>query len=224
MDDWSDEEGEILPDYVDEYYFVDQSDTPVKFCVLPIKWDDPVFLRGNTDGGDESFHKLAKAWKFDLSDEHPKIDVLLHGMHWITLQKPRKSYETLARTTLVTLRCLHFVKRNPDASTDELWNSLEKMDRIQPSELDLSDHVSLLCEAMKRDEGLTISKELPTHHQQDAHTPKEQNFTVDNEIDEDNISDDESESNLQFDTVCSICDNGGYILFLEFLTSCSDFI
>lgn len=59
----------------------------------------------------------------------------------------------------------------------------------------------------------SLVKELPTHHQQDAHTPKEQNFTVDNEIDEDNISEDESESNLQFDTVCSICDNGGYILW-----------
>ncbi|CAA7035215.1 unnamed protein product [Microthlaspi erraticum] len=239
--DSSDEEGEIVPDYVDEYYFVDQSETPIKFCVLPIKWDgedsadssgEPVFLRGITDDADESFHKLAKAWKFDLSDEHPKITVLLRGMHWITLQKPRESYEILARTTLATLKCLHFVKRNPDASTDELWNSLDIMDRIQPTDLDLSDHVSLLCEAMKRDEGLTISKclstflektsqttpmeaELPTHHQQDVHTPKEQNFTVDNEIDEDNISDDESESNLQFDTVCSICDNGGYILCCE---------
>uniref|UniRef100_A0A1J3DRE0 DM2 domain-containing protein n=1 Tax=Noccaea caerulescens TaxID=107243 RepID=A0A1J3DRE0_NOCCA len=38
------------------------------------------------------------------------------------------------------------------------------MDRIQPSELDLSDHVSLLCEAMKRDEGLTISKIVERLH------------------------------------------------------------
>lgn len=30
--------------------------------------------------------------------------------------------------------------------------------RIQPSEDDLLDHVSLLCEAMKRDEDLTKSK------------------------------------------------------------------
>lgn len=137
----SDEEGEILPDYVDEYYFVDLNDTHIKFCVLPIKWhseDDSssassselsVFLRGNTDSGDESFCKLVKAWKFDLChDENPKIDVLLHGMNWITLHKPKTSYETLIRSTLVTLQFLHFVKRNPEASMDDLWNSLHKVD------------------------------------------------------------------------------------------------
>lgn len=32
-------------------------------------------------------------------------------------------------------------------------------------------------------------------------------------LDEENSSDDGFETNLQFDTVCSICDNGGYILW-----------
>ncbi|CAH8376391.1 unnamed protein product [Eruca vesicaria subsp. sativa] len=96
----SDKEGEILPDYIDGYYSVDQSDIPVKFSLLLTKWDDedddedptgssvgPVYLRGNTDSGNESVCKLAKAWKFDLFDEHhPKIEVLLHGMRWITLR------------------------------------------------------------------------------------------------------------------------------------------
>ncbi|KAF8105677.1 hypothetical protein N665_0157s0242 [Sinapis alba] len=244
--DSSDEEGEILPDYVDEYYFVDQSDTPVKFCLLPAKWDEdddeedptgssrgPVYLHGNSDCGNESVYKLAKAWKFDLSDEHPKIEVLLHGMRWITLLKPAKSYEGLVRTTLVTLQCLHFAKRNPEASSDHVWRSLDKVDGIQPSEHDLSDHVSLVCRAMKMDEDLTKSKclrsflektsqttptevELPTQHQEDAQTPKEQNFLVDDMLDEENSSSDDGfETNLQFDTVCSICDNGGYILCCE---------
>ncbi|CAE6227507.1 unnamed protein product [Arabidopsis arenosa] len=238
--EWSVEEGEILPDFVDEYYFVDQSDTPVKFCDVPLNVDStdssgsPVFLRGNINSGDESFSKLVKGWNFELSvDEHPKIEVLLHGMmHWITLQSPRKSYEALIRTTLVTLQFLHFVKRNPDASSDDVWNSLQTLDGIQPSEDDLSDHVSLLCEAIKRDEDLSKSKclltvlektslttpievELPTHHLQDDQTPMEQNFIVDNMIYEENSSDDESEANLQFDPVCSICDNGGYVLCCE---------
>lgn len=136
--DSSDEEGEILPDYVDEYSFVDQSDIPVKFSILPAKWDDdeeeeedprlPVYLRGSTDCGNESVCKLAKAWRFDLSDERLKVQVFLHGMRWITLHKPAKSYEALVRTTLVTLQCLHFVKRNPEASSDRVWRSLDKVD------------------------------------------------------------------------------------------------
>lgn len=72
---------------------------------------------------------IVQGWNFDLSvDERPKIEVLLHGMHWITLQNPRKSYETLIRTTLVSLQFLHFVKRNPDVSRDDVWNSLQKVD------------------------------------------------------------------------------------------------
>lgn len=56
--EWSEEEGEILPDSIDEYYFVDQSDIPVKFCVVPLKWHSAdsidslglrVLLRGITD-------------------------------------------------------------------------------------------------------------------------------------------------------------------------------
>ncbi|CAN8265759.1 unnamed protein product [Cochlearia groenlandica] len=241
--EWSDEEGEILADYVDEYYFVDQSDIPIDFCVLPIKWQDkdlacssilPVFLRGNTDCGDQSFCKLVIAWRFDLLyDERPKIDALLHGMHWITLHKPRKSYEALVRTALVTLHCLHYVKRNPEALNDDVWKSIDNVYGIQASEDDLSDHVSLVCGAMKRDDGLTKSKvcfssffSLKVLHflvfgrenssdQQEVQTPNEQNFVVDDKIDGENSSDDDSEMNLQFDTVCSICDNGGYILCCE---------
>lgn len=141
--DSSDEEGQILPDYVDDYSFVDQTDLPVNFCLLPAKWDDDeeeededptgsssrwtVYLRGSS--GNESVCKLAKAWKFDLSeDERLKIQVLLQGMRWITLRKPAKSYEGLVRTALVTLQCLHFVKRNPEASSDLVWRSLDKVD------------------------------------------------------------------------------------------------
>lgn len=135
--EWSDEEGEILPDYVDEYYFDDQSDIPVNFSVLPLKWHNEdsagssglsVFLRGDTDCEKQSLCKLAKAWKFDLSDEQLKIEVLLNGMHWITLRKPRQSYEALIRTTLATLQCLHFVKRNPEASSNDVWSSLHEVD------------------------------------------------------------------------------------------------
>jgi len=137
--EWSEEEGEILPDFVDNYYFIDQSEELVKFCDLPLKWnsvdydDDSsglsVFLRGNIDSGDESFSKLVKGWNFYLSsvDEHPKIEVLLHGLHWITLQSPRKSYETLIRTSLVTLQFLHFVKRDPDVASGDVWSSLQKV-------------------------------------------------------------------------------------------------
>ena len=137
--EWSEEEGEILPDFVDNYYFIDQSEKLVKFFDLPLKWnsvdydDDSsglsVFLRGNIDSGDESFSKLVKGWNFDLSsvDGQPKIEVLLHGLHWITLQSPRKSYETLIRTTLVALQFLHFVKRNPDVASGDVWSSLQKV-------------------------------------------------------------------------------------------------
>lgn len=61
---------------------------------------------------------------------------------------------------------------------------------------------------------LLLFKELPTQHQEDAQIPKEQEFIVDDDmLDEENSSDDGFEMNLQYDTVCSICDNGGYILW-----------
>jgi len=43
----------------------------------------------------------------------------------------------------------------------------------------------------------------------------EQDSIVENMTDEENSSssDDDSEANLQFDPVCSICDNGGYVLW-----------
>ncbi|KAG2261215.1 hypothetical protein Bca52824_068294 [Brassica carinata] len=222
--DSSDEEGQILPDYVDEYSFVDQSDIPVKFSILPAKWDDdeeeeedprlPVYLRGSTDCGNESVCKLAKAWRFDLSDERLKVQVFLHGMRWITLHKPAKSYEALVRTTLVTLQCLHFVKMNPEASSDRVWRSLEKWMAMKMDQ-DLTKSKCLRKFLEKTFQTTPTEVDLPTQHQEDAQLPQEQNFTADNMLDEESSSDDDSEMNLQFDTVCSICDNGGYILCCE---------
>lgn len=129
----SDEEGEIYPDTVTNYYFVNGTEEPVSFSTLPLQLDNGksktelgtaghLFLRGMVDGGCQQIYKKAVAWKFDLSYVYPELFVLLSASHetWIKLQKPRKSYEGMIRTVLISVHCLHFIKR---------WNSEEEVSR-----------------------------------------------------------------------------------------------
>lgn len=131
----SDEEGEIVPGCVDDYYFIDDMSMPVSLSILPLLWsmDDikydletKVFLRGNCDDGLKSIFKQIVAWKFDLSHEQPEISVLSKDKNWITLQRPRKNFQSTIRTVLVTVHWLHFLRRNPEESTVSLWKYILK--------------------------------------------------------------------------------------------------
>lgn len=133
-----DEEGETLHYHVTDYHFEDENGQPISFAALPM-WDEEeenhcrrrvqVYLGGSADNGLQKIHKLVVAWKFDLSHVQPEILVFSKEKSWLTLQKPRNSYLPTIAVTLVTLRWLHFLKRNPEASRDAIRNHLQKFTR-----------------------------------------------------------------------------------------------
>lgn len=131
-----DEEEDSVPQSATNYYFEDDDKEPVSFACLPIQWSDKekadgsaagLYLRGTSDDGLLPLHKLAKAWRFDLSNFSPEISVLTKDNIWIKLEKPRKSYAELIRTVLVTVQALKFLGRNPEASDRYLWEHLSKI-------------------------------------------------------------------------------------------------
>ncbi|KAL7186639.1 hypothetical protein ACSBR2_028381 [Camellia fascicularis] len=234
----SDDEDETVPHTVSNYDFVDDKDEPIAFSELPVQWNESegldgkskqIFLHGTADNGLQKIYKQVTAWKFDLSDVKPEIAVLSKENNWIYLQRPRKSFEETIRTILITVHCLHFVKKNPETSGRSLWDYLSKvfsLYEVRPSENDLIDHTTLISEAVKRDETLAKSKFLVTFLEakprkkkvfdEDILTTAKAGFIVDDdmidEFEEDDGSDEEEDL---FDSVCSICDNGGELLCCE---------
>nr|GFA96331.1 protein enhanced downy mildew 2-like [Tanacetum cinerariifolium]GFB00083.1 protein enhanced downy mildew 2-like [Tanacetum cinerariifolium] len=128
-----DDDEEALQDVVSNYSLYDEFDAPVSFVELPIRWSNgessydnknQIYLRGTIDNGLQRPHKQVKAWKYESLKEKPEISVLSINNVWIKLQKPRKSYKNMIRTILITVHCLHFFKRNPEASSSSLSNNL----------------------------------------------------------------------------------------------------
>ncbi|XP_052177141.1 protein ENHANCED DOWNY MILDEW 2-like isoform X3 [Diospyros lotus] len=251
----SDEEGGVVPRTVSNYHFVDDKEEIIAFSELPVRWSESeelqgkrrqMFLHGTTDNGLQKIYKQVTAWKFNLSDFKPEISVLSKENNWIKLQKPRKSFEDTIRTILITVNCLHFLKKNPDSSGRSLWDHLSKVFssyEVRPSENDLIDHMSLISEAVKRDEMLAKSKVnafiqfLITYLEEKPRRKKASDedigptpmakFIVDDDMadpteDDDGSHEDASEDDDGsheerdlFDSVCSICDNGGELLCCE---------
>lgn len=239
---FSDDEEDTLPQSVTNYHFEDHNKSPISFSKLPL--NNPtdssssskksIFLNGVIDDGMQKIYKQVIAWKFDLSSEKPEISVLSKDKNWIKLLKARNIFEETVRSVLVTVNCLHFVKKHPDAEAKAVWNRLSKIFSayvVKPSENDLVDSLSLIQSTVKQDETLSKSKFLMTflenpmkrkvlHEDTDAGLDK---FIVeDAEEDEDsyeaNNADAEGESDEEadlFDSVCAICDNGGEILSCE---------
>ncbi|CAK9133396.1 unnamed protein product [Ilex paraguariensis] len=233
----SDEEGEIVPNCVSNYHLVDYKEEPISFSSLPLQWSEDeatdgmnthLFLRGNENGGCQQIYKKVIAWKIELSYALPEIYVLSKDKTWIKLQRPRKSFECIIRTILITVHCLHFVKKNQKASGDELWKHLLKTFssyEVGPSENDLLEHIRLIGEAAGRDEDIAKSeiqsftlRKSNCLVLQENRTSKKSKFIVD--VDEDysggggGEDDDECDNNADelFDSVCALCDNGGNII------------
>ncbi|XP_068634166.1 protein ENHANCED DOWNY MILDEW 2-like isoform X2 [Aristolochia californica] len=237
----SEDEEEIVPKSVNNYHFVDNEGEPICFSVLPLKLDDEesqedsskqVFLRGIADDGLQRIYKQIIAWKVQF-EEQPEISVLSKEKYWIKLQKPRKSFEDTIRAILITIRCLHFLKTNPEAPAKVLWDSLKKVFSSyddEPSEFDLLHHQPIIKAFVEKDEALRKSKLLPTlleeprkrnSFDQDfliSHDTKKFKFIIDDDgnddVDDDEDVGDKAKEEL-FDTVCAICDNGGKILCCE---------
>ncbi|CAN8252908.1 unnamed protein product [Cochlearia groenlandica] len=212
-----DEDEEHVPQSASSYYFEDNDKEPVSFARLPIQWsakekvdgsDIGLYLRGTSDNNLLPVYKLVKAWRFDLSNFRPEISVLTKDNVWIKLEKPRKSFEGLIRTVLITLHSLHFLRRNPQASEKSLWEHLSKSFKaydVKPSQNDLVDHIDLIAEATKRDvENLAKSKVNDFIVGDDS--------VVASDGDESDEDDDDDDF---FESVCAMCDNGGELLCCE---------
>jgi len=121
----SDEEGEIVPDSVDGYWFENDKAEFVSLSSLTLLWsvndvtcnsEAKVFLHGTTDNGLQKIHKQIIGWRFEISCEQPEISVLLREKYWMTLLKPRKCFENTIMPVLVTVYWLHCVKWKPEES------------------------------------------------------------------------------------------------------------
>ncbi|WCJ33020.1 ENHANCED DOWNY MILDEW 2 [Euphorbia peplus] len=240
----SDDEADVGPQSVSNYHFVDDDDAPTSFSDLPLydrrsdddndndvrsKNREQIFVHGSADNGLQTIHKEVIAWKFDLFNAKPEISVLTKDKNWIELQKPRKSFEEIIRTVLITVQCLHFARRNPDASEKSVWDHLSKVFssyEVIPSQNDLVDHMALISEALEQDKSLAKSKFLLTFHNKKPRKRKLSNedvkptdmsgFIVDHEDDEmfEDSEDGDKEEDV-FDSACAFCDNGGDILCCE---------
>ncbi|KAJ9562717.1 hypothetical protein OSB04_007877 [Centaurea solstitialis] len=244
--DSSEDEGVTLLNIISDYYCVGAEDEPISFAELPIQWGESessddnksqIFVRGTADNGLQKLYKPVKAWKCNLLKGKPEILVLSRDNNWIKLQKPKKSYENMIRTILITVRCLHFLRRKPEASGKSLWDHMCKVFSlfdIRPSENDLVDHLSFISEAVKRDETLGKCKFLASFLEkkprkrkdldENAEVTMKPSFIVydmnDEREDEELIveADEESESDDEddgFETVCAICDDGGDLTCCE---------
>ncbi|KAJ6423765.1 hypothetical protein OIU84_024691 [Salix udensis] len=237
----SDEEADTMPESVSTYHFANDKDEPISFSLLPIRWresknlDDEkknhmIFLKGSVDNGLRTIYKQVIAWKFDLSNKTPQISVLTKEKCWMELGKPRKSYEIIIRTVLITVHCLHFARWNPEASGKSVWDYLSKTFSLyehRPSQNDLVEHLDLIGEAVQKENSLAKCKFLLNFLEEkprkkmsdeDFKATTMSAFIVD-DVEDDNFEDlEEDESNDEdelFDSVCAFCDNGGNILCCE---------
>ncbi|XWS27788.1 hypothetical protein CRYUN_Cryun25bG0010300 [Craigia yunnanensis] len=233
-----DEEEEALLHSVSNYYFNDEKDEAVCFSELPLQLEgkeslihgdkNKIFLRGTADDGLLTICKHVNAWKFDLCNVgKPVILVLSKENGWLKLQKPRKSFEPVIRSVLISVHCLHLLSRNPDLSGKSLWEQLAKtisLYEVKPSQNDLVDHMRLIGEAVKSYDSLAKSKFLRTFLEEKPRKRKlaDENvqatsisgFIVD-DVDDGPALDDSSDvddDNDLFDSVCAFCDNGGELL------------
>lgn len=234
----SDDEGVAIPQSVTNYHFVDKDGEPISFSTLPIIFDDvekveapshQVSIRGTMDGGLQSVFKDVVAWKLRLDGDAPEVSVLSKDNLWIKIEKPKKSYEECIRTTLVTLHLLHFAKTNPEASLKSFWEHLRQALSLlddKQSQDNFREHIEVIKFFLDRDAILAKSQILLSFLKnpekaftEDLHKGLEEKpFIIDEEVEDavgiDDGEESEEESDL-FDSVCSICDNGGELLCCE---------
>ncbi|XP_031375535.1 protein ENHANCED DOWNY MILDEW 2-like isoform X2 [Punica granatum] len=242
--DSSDDEAEKRPELVSNYYFLDHDDEPISFSVLPLLWNEQdsvnphedssgpkggVFLHGSADKGLKAIYREVQAWKIDLNNVSAEISVLSKDNCWFKLQKPRKSYEGTIRNVLITVNCLHYLKRNPESSAKSLWDYMAKAFRlyeVRPGAKDLANHTSLVKEAIKKDDSLAKCKFLTTflegkqwmrkQSSEGVQSTSKPGFIVEDDemevVEDDPDAEDDEDV---FDSVCAICDNGGELLCCE---------
>ncbi|TVU11145.1 hypothetical protein EJB05_44712 [Eragrostis curvula] len=225
---------------LENYWLVDSEKQPVCFSTLPLRLGDtgdddiPKFkkrlvLWGIAPPGEKKFKEVV-AWKLVLEGKQPEIAVLAADGGWISLVKPKYSYEETIRTILITVQMLHFLRRKPDESEKNLWSHLRKVfDKfdVRPSVDDLRNHRSLIKKFAEKDPALAKSETMRAFldggsrrhiSEVGADIEVKQPFIADDEdidemdTEENNTESDEDEDDDLFDSICAICDNGGDLL------------
>ncbi|KAJ4815744.1 Protein ENHANCED DOWNY MILDEW 2 [Rhynchospora pubera] len=237
MADFSDDDAELtlIPDTVAYYHFVDEDDAPISFVDLPYESPDPksplVYLHGSSEDKLLKVYQLAKAWKLELSRKiGPEVFVLLDEK-WVKLLNPRKSYEEVIRSILITIQALHFLRWNPDSSEKNMWDNLRRAFNkfeVRPSEDDLRPHTAFMQQFVQKEETLANSQILKAFLEGKGRRRTEEGISGAPEVKQPFIAKDDEVEEMRdaeggesdedddlFDSVCSICDNGGDLLCCE---------
>ncbi|XP_078171629.1 protein ENHANCED DOWNY MILDEW 2-like [Carex rostrata] len=234
----SDEDSEqtLIPESVTEYLFEDKEESAISFSDLPYDSPNPespqVYLRGKTEDKLQMVYQPAVAWKLEISRKiGPDVFVLSNGK-WVKLLKPKKFYEILIRSILISIQALHFLRWNPNSVEKSLWDNLRRVfDKfeVRPSEDDFRPHIALMKQIAEKDETLVKSqllkgflegkgRRITGEGTSGASEVKQSFIAEDDEVDEvrDTKGNESEEEDADlFDSVCSICDNGGDLLCCE---------
>lgn len=129
----SDEESEqtLIPESVTEYLFEDKEESEISFSDLPYDSPNPespqVYLRGKTEDKLQMVYQPTVAWKLEISRKiGPDVFVLSNGK-WVKLLKPKKFYEIIIRSILISIQALHFLRWNPNSAEKSLWDNLRRV-------------------------------------------------------------------------------------------------
>jgi Cytosine specific DNA methyltransferase replication foci domain len=129
----SDDESDLtlIPDSVTDYQFVDEEDSAISFSDLPYELPNPeppqVYLRGTTEDKLQKVYQPVTAWKLEISRKFgPEVFVLSNGK-WIKLLKPRKVYEGMIRSILISIQALHYLRWSPNPMEKSLWDNLRRV-------------------------------------------------------------------------------------------------
>ncbi|RLM61963.1 uncharacterized protein C2845_PM14G07330 [Panicum miliaceum] len=168
---FDDDDDGVEPQFnaVDEYYFEVTKDELVCFSILPFQFDEndkvgdfdsekKVYLRRVMDKSPCLVHKQVVAWRVGLDCDQPNISVLSSEGNWIKLLNPWKCYKyELARSILITVQMLHFVRRQHRYKRnlwDRLWDHLNEVFiklGTKPAIDDLRKHHPLIKLFLERD-------------------------------------------------------------------------
>uniref|UniRef100_A0A0D9X6T2 RFTS domain-containing protein n=1 Tax=Leersia perrieri TaxID=77586 RepID=A0A0D9X6T2_9ORYZ len=162
---------------VNKYYCKDHNDDFVCFSILPFWFDEKHEVPNSELIGAEKIHiygsdregqhvcKRVIAWRVELDCKMPKMSVLSSEGNWIRLLEPHIGYaEDFARSVLITIQMIHFVRRHPAEDERTLSNHLcEVFWRFvtKPPEVDdLQKNYPLIIYLLENDPTLMKSKIL----------------------------------------------------------------
>ncbi|XP_052166286.1 protein ENHANCED DOWNY MILDEW 2-like [Oryza glaberrima] len=236
---------------VDQYACKDSHEDLVCFSILPFWFDEEhrlpgsekgVYIRGIDCEGRQPVYKRIEAWRVELDCEKPMISVLSSEGNWIRLLNPHPGYaEDIARSVLITIQMIHFVRKHPAKDERTLSKHLCEVFRkffTKPPEVDdLRKSYSLIKYFMKMDQTLVKSKilrrpledtwiiietELRKASPNESFIVSNESSTNCDDYTEDGSSgssddngDNYTDGNASDDgteAVCAICDQGGILL------------